>query len=269
MKIDSSRYTMFWANPERYRLREVWKLAPIEKMDDPKTFGRRRGTCFHEMRDAVVAGRTLDQAAAELRDGGYGEKEIAVARQMAEKIAEVYPNEEYLAHEVLFEYAIPDSPHSMVGRIDHLIRRDGEVFVGDWKTSKYRSASDAGRKLAEYCAGAQVGFYLLGARSLGFEPSGFIYRLVLSGRDNTGVSIREQATNRTSIELREFARQVHLTCELIEFLKTFDTERPWPTLNEQWPSGYEPIQGKRMYEGFTPDGYQPKKEHLELMKEAQ
>src|SRR5579859_6048874 len=57
MKIDATRYTMFWQNPEKYRLREVWKLAPKE----PKpgtfasllTYGRRRGTCFHELMDGA------------------------------------------------------------------------------------------------------------------------------------------------------------------------------------------------------------------------
>ncbi len=271
MKIDSSRYTMFWSNPERYRLREIWKLSPKEPPADSfaalLTFGRRRGTCLHEMRDARYYGRTLDQAAQELRDGGFGEKEIAVARQMAEKIEEAYPHEQYLAHECLFEWKIPDSPHSMVGRIDGIVDLDGEVFILDWKSSKPRSKADRARKLEEYCRGAQVSFYLLGARSLGFEPRGFEYRLVSSGRDNSGVQIDALRTNRTGLELAKFARGVSMTCDLIEFMKEkFGVQRSWPTLPEVFKTGYEGLEGSLMFDDFVPEGYEPRREHLVLME---
>lgn len=271
MRIDSSRYTMFWSNPERYRLREVWKLAPIEPAPGTfaslLTFGRRRGTCLHEFRDGAYRQVPIEQTVQELRDGGFGDKEIAVAREMAEKIAEVYAGEEYLAHEVLFESSIVDSPHLLVGRIDHIIRRDESVLVGDWKSSKARSKADKARKLDEYCRSAQVSFYLLGARSLGFDPAGFVYRLVSSGKPGNGVEIDEQPTTRTGLQLKEFARGVHMTCELIEFLKReFGVEKPWPSLSEVFKTGYESIEGSKCYEGYIPDGYEPKKEHLSLME---
>ena len=267
MKIDASRYTMFWSNPERYRLRECWKLAP----EEPKagtfaalpTFGRRRGTCFHELLDAAYRGVSEAEAVQSLKDGGFGEKEIEVAQRMAARVRQLYPDEKYLAHEALFESPIPDSPHSLVGRIDHILERDGEVLVGDWKTSKPRSKADAARKADEYCRSHQVGFYLIGARQLGFDCRRFLYRLVQSGSDSAGVSITEHFTERTTLQLGELTRAVHITCELILWLRsTFGIERPWPQLPGPFDSDYAPIMGQRMYEGFMPEGFRPKVEHL-------
>lgn len=273
MKIDATRYNLFWQSPEKYRLREIWKLAPKE----PKagtfasllTYGRRRGTCFHEMLDGLY--RQVDPATTvqELRDGGFGEKEIKAATAMVTAVNERYADEEVLAHEVLFESHIPDSPHSLVGRIDRIIRVDGAVFVKDYKTSKKRSKTDTGYRGGEYCRGAQVDFYLLGARALGFEPAGFIYSLVSSGDDRTGVSIAEFPTNRTSLQLKSFQRGIHQTCELIQFMKDqFGIEKPWPNLPTRFDSDYAAILGQNMYEDYMPEGFTPKREHLELMQEA-
>lgn len=273
MKIDATRYTTFWQNPEKYRLREVWKLAPKE----PKpgtfasllTYGRRRGTCFHELMDGAY--RKVDPSVTrqELRDDGFGEKEINAAQDMVIAVQQRYPNEEYLAHECLFEYPIPDSPHSLVGRIDHILSRDGNIIVGDWKTSKPRSKRDITNKAAEYCRSAQVSFYLLGCRAKGleFETNQFLYRLVQSGSDPSGVHISEHPTTRTTLQLREFARGVAITCDIIEFLKwRYGIERPWPILPAPFSSDYEAIAGTRQYEGIIPEGFEPKKEHLELMQ---
>src|SRR6185312_13959284 len=100
MKIDASRYTMFWQNPERYRLREIWKLAP----EEPKagtfasllTFGRRRGTCLHELLDADYRGVSENEAVQSLKDGGFDDKAIEVAKIMASAVRDRYKDEERL-----------------------------------------------------------------------------------------------------------------------------------------------------------------------------
>lgn len=273
MKIDATRYNLFWSNPEKYRLREIWKLAPKEPRPGTfaslLTYGRRRGSCLHELRDAWYRQVPESQAVQDLRDGGFGEKEITEAQLMMAGILEKYPDEETLSHEVLFDTPIPDSPHSLVGRVDHIIRRDGETFVGDWKTSKHRTKSDFAYKGAEYCRSHQVSFYLLGARQLGFTPAGFIYRLVSCRPNRSGVEIQEFPTNRTGLQLKAFARQVHMTCELILWMKaTFGIEQSWPQLPSRFDSDYASIAGTNMYEDYMPDGYEPKTEHLELMREV-
>lgn len=269
MKIDATRYNLFWQNPERYRLREIWKLSPIEPAAGTfaslLTYGRRRGTCFHELQDAAYRGIEQSAAISELRDGGFGDKEITAAVRMAARVREVYPNETYLAHEVLFEYPIPNSPHSMVGRIDGIMSDDDGYYVSDWKTSKDRPKKDIGYKLDEYCRGAQVPFYLLGASTLGFETKRFLYRLVVDGKK--GVEIIPRFTTRTGLQLKAFAEGVHITCELIQWMRaTFGIEKPWPQLAETFGADYEPIYAKPMYPDFVPDGFEPKKEHLSLME---
>jgi hypothetical protein len=271
VRIDASRYNLFWQNPERYRLREIWKLAPIEPAAGTfaslLNYGRRRGTCFHELLDAAYRAVEEPQAVQELRDGGFEDKEITAALRMAAKVREVYPDEDYLAHERLFEYQIPNSPHSMVGRIDHILADDEGPYVGDWKTSKERTKKEIGYKLDEYCRGAQVPFYLLGASTLGFETRRFLYRLVVDGKK--GVEIVPQFTERTGLQLKAFAEGAHITCELIQWMRaTFGIERPWPQMAETFGSDYEPIYCKPMYTDFIPEGFCPKVEHLPLMETA-
>lgn len=225
---------------------------------------------MHEMLDG--AHRKVDPSVTlqELRDGGFGEKEICAASEMFTAVQGRYKDEEVLAHEVLFESPIPDSPHSLVGRIDRIVRDEaGEVRIKDYKTSKYRPKTDANFRGSEYCRGAQVPFYLIGARSLGFTPAGFTYVLVLSGNDRTGVQVLEYPTVRTSLQLRAFERDVHITCELIGFMKKkFGIERPWPQLPSRFDSDYASIAGTNMYEDYMPEGFQPRKEHLEIMGDA-
>lgn len=271
MKIDATRYNLFWSNPEKYRLREIWKLAPIEPAAGTfaslMTYGRRRGTCFHELMDAYHRGVDCHVAEQELKDGGFGEKEIDTACLMADKVQFMYPDEEYLAHEATFEYQIPDSPHKMVGRIDHILKDEEGVYVGDWKTSKHRSEKDLSQKGADYCRGAQVPFYLLGASTLGFDTRRFLYRLVVDGK--TGVSIRPFPTERTGLELKTFARGVHQTCDLIEYMKEYyGVQNPWPNLNGPFDGDYTAIAGQKMYDGYMPEGFQPKTEHLILMEDS-
>lgn len=266
MKIDASRFVMFWSDPERYRLREVWRLAPIEPASDSfaalLTYGRRRGTCTHELRDGAIRGVSPEQSVQELRDGGFGDKEIEAAKRLSAAI----PPDRILAHEVLFEYQIPESEHIMTGRIDSVIDRHDETLILDYKTSKHRSQADYRRKLEQYCAGSQVPFYLIGARTLGFTPTGFIYSLLCDGKN--GVEVHEQRTERTSLQLKEFARSVAQTCDTIEFLKErYGVERAWPILPEPFTTGYEGILGSRQYDGYLPDGFEPKIDHLENMRE--
>lgn len=277
MKIDSSRYVMFWTNPDRYRLRECWKLAPVEPKPESfaglMTFGRRRGTAFHDLREFAFQGLTQEDAIAKVKEKKdvLGESAIAAAVRMDSAVRDAYPNETYLAHEALFEYPIPDSPHSMVGRIDHILPRDSEnPQVGDWKTSKRRTKKDFAALCAKYVGSPQVGFYLLGARTLGFETGRFLYRVVQDSARNKSAraEIAEHIATRTSLELKQLERSVHLTCELITYLKTeYGTVKPWPVLFEPFDRGYSTMLGQQMYPDFMPDGFQPKVEHLENMED--
>lgn len=284
MKIDSSRYSLFWTNPERYRLREIWKLSPIEPPADSwlaqYTQGRRRGTVLHEILDARHRQVGIDEATQSLRDGGFGDAEIKTARRMHDAIVERYPNEEYLSHEVLFEYQIPESPHVLTGRIDHLLKwkgnlpvnlidREEPLVIGDWKSSKKRTKKDLEFLKEKYKGSAQVPFYIRGAQSLGMPTFDFLYRIVEDRGKDAKPLIHETWTERSTLELRTFDRSVHQTCELICWMKaTFGIENSWPNLWEAFPGipghDYSSMLGRKVYPDFMPDGFEPKKEHLSL-----
>lgn len=276
MKIDKTRFEMFWANPERYRLREIWKIQPIQPKVGTaarkRSFGMFRGICFHEMMDGLYQGRTIEQVSEKLLQEGFGNDEVESAAFLAKGARDAYADEKYLVHEAVFEYPIPDSPHVLVGRLDHLLDRDSEIVVGDWKTSRYRSQSELAKKGAEYCRGPQVDFYLLGATVLGYSPTGFIYRLVSSrnneGDDSPRVQVKEFRTERTSRELRNFQRSVAMTCDIIEtWKKNHDLQQPWPIFEERFPTGFESRFGLNMYPDYMPEGFEPKVEHLSVMED--
>lgn len=274
MLIDATRFSLFWRSPEIYRLREIWKIAPLEPQADSfaalLTYGRRRGTCTHELLDGRYKGFPVEQTLSELKDGGFGDKEIAAAKRLVSAVVERYPDEKYLTHEVLFEYPIPDSPHVMTGRIDHILEGADTVVIGDWKSSKKRTKKDMAYRIEAYKASPQVSFYLLGATTLGFNTLSFLYRILEDRGAKAKPAIYEAPTDRTNLQLRRFARGVHMTCELIEWMKaTFGVENAWPDLVEPFDSGYGPIAGQKMFEGYMPDGYTEKAEHLETMMEEE
>lgn len=273
MKIDASRYNLFWSNPERYRLREIWKLAPIEPKADSfaalLTYGRRRGTCTHELLDGKYRGVPREQSIAELKDGGFGDKEIAAALRLVSAVEERYPGEAYLAHEAVFEYQISDSPHVMTGRVDHIlpsIQEGAPPIIGDWKSSRKRTKKEMAALIDSYKASAQVSFYMLGVPTLGFAVGDFLYRILEDRGPKEKPRIYEAWTTRGSLELAKFARGVHQTCELIEWMKrTFGVENPWPNLWEPFDKGYSSMLGQKMFEGFMPEGFTERVEHLETM----
>lgn len=269
MKLDSSGYNLFWTNPDRFRIRVGWHLSPVEPSADSYagllSFGRRRGTALHELEDARYRGVSEFQAVEDLKNGGFGEREIKVAQVMAAAVRDHVGDEECLAVEAPFCVPIPGSPHFIVGRIDRIVRRDGEVFIRDYKTSKYRPKRELQHKGEEYCRGTQVGFYIAGARSLGFECNKFVYSLVHSERDNARASVLDFPTSRTSIEIQQLMRSVHLTCEIILWMKkTFGMEKSWPIVPERFTSGYEPLLGRSLYEDYVPEGFQQKPYHLNI-----
>src|SRR5690242_17580849 len=102
MKIDSSRFNAFWLNPDRYRIRECRKIQPKEPsagtFAELLTRGRKRGTAVHEILDARYRQVHPRQILADLQAGGFDAKIIETAFAMADAI----PDEEILAHEVLF-----------------------------------------------------------------------------------------------------------------------------------------------------------------------
>lgn len=253
MFIDATRYRAFWSSPEAYRLRYIWNLTPTMPeigMERLLLRGRQRGSAFHDLMDKKEIGNPT-----------YNSEEIAAAREMVSIVHEKYPYEVPLAQEVEFEYPIPDSPHKMVGRIDHILDRCGVIIVGDWKTCGKTTKKELASRIEAYRADPQVSFYMVGARTLGYKPEFFLHRIVQKYK------IHEVQSFRTDLELKKFARNVHQTCCIIESMKEkFGVELSWPSLHTKYKSGYAAIEGTGMYVGYTPEGFLPRKEHLSTME---
>src|SRR5579862_9675753 len=92
MKLDFSRYSAYVANPERYRLRYQLNLAP--ENDDVPTFmnyGRRRGTCTHEILDMLAQDFDGDSVAFADAERALKAKHPADLYDRCRKLADVLP----------------------------------------------------------------------------------------------------------------------------------------------------------------------------------
>jgi hypothetical protein len=262
VKIDATRYKLFLTNPEEYRLREIWGHVPTNRNDVASfvTAGRRRGTAFHELTD----GKTAEELAH------LGEGPVETAVMMHEVNQEYSKDTRVIWTEREFDVQLPDSPHSIVGRIDSLVERDGEQYIRDYKTTKNRTKEDMQRYRDELYQSPQVDFYLLGIT----EPvTKFVYQLLWK-KPNDKIEIAELEVHRQPYELLAFQRSVHIVCETISFWKReFGTAEPWPRAVRLPVSpdfySYSSIYQRRMYEGAELEGFEKRVEHLEILREGQ
>lgn len=255
MRIDYTRLSKFLSNPERYRLSQCWNLSPkVPKTGMARMFkrGMFRGLALHELLDEGIKDISV-----------YTPEEVQDAQEMADLFRRTYPDEKPLAKEIDFEYPIPDSPHTLVGRIDHIITREGPV-VGDIKSCGTCTKKELQQRIEAYLGNWQSRCYLLGSRSLGYDIRSFLFRIVQRKE------IHERWVAYSSLDLNKFARQIHQVCCMIEFMQSeFGIEQPWPSLKEKYHTGFETIAGIRMYAGYIPDGFEPRTEHLSILTESE
>jgi PD-(D/E)XK nuclease superfamily len=253
LRIDSTRYTKFWSNPERYRLSQLWNLDPI--LPAPGTMarkfllGRMRGSCLHELLDSGIPSPV------------YTPQELAAAEEMADLVKHKYIDEEVLCVEKEFEYHIPDSSHVMVGRIDRIVLRNDKPIIVDYKSCGKCTKTELKKRIEGYRNSAQVPFYMVGATTLGYPVLPFQYRIVQKDR------VTEDWATYTNEQLHQFVRGVHNTCEIIErMIASPGVDEPWPILPEKFMTGFEPILGKRLVPGVMPEGFEERKEHLSIIE---
>lgn len=275
MKIDQTRVNAFWTNPEMYRLRYELNLSPLKL-----SYGLARGSAFHIIADGRAAQQTNDEINAILRGeaptqqgttgADLGSKPIAAAWAMWNEYERAYGGTvEVVASELEFDVPIPGSPHSMVGRLDQVLNRGGQCWVGEMKTANAKAQFERTRD--DWEGKAQADFVLLGARSLGYEPAGVLVRVVT---ETAPPKVWEIEVRRSEHRLNVMRLNVHQTCELIGMMRTtFGIEQPWPHLYLNWPCSkpgaceYEGICRRSAGDMVTGD-FKVREEHLQCLRQA-
>jgi hypothetical protein len=266
VKIDASRYRTFMTNPEEYRLRELWNLVPESSGGQVSclTFGRRRGSAFHDLLDGRIV---LDET--------YGADAVETAREMfaANKVFDA-KFEENMEQQLVWRekgFCIPieGSRHYMVGRADAMLTRLGEPFILDCKTTKARTKAEMQVYRDNLSQSPQVDFYL----SAFPEARRFVFR-VLWRDAKKAVQISELEVTRQKWELAAFQRGVHMVATLIEFWRDrFGIDKAWPraislpVAPERYQ--YASIYQRNLYAGMEQnlEGFETRREHLAVMEE--
>jgi len=263
MKLDFSRYAAFLSNPERFRLRYILNLVP-ESDDEPTLFnyGRRRGSCTHEILDAYAAGNSLEPVRA---------KYPAELFDRCVKLADVMPPNAgpVVISEREFDVPVfPGSRHSIIGRIDRVVMVDGVPRVEDFKTTKKRTKAEFSRYLGELSTSFQVPFYLAAAAALGYETDEFLFHVLIDEKDKPAYYPLELPPMGPA-EIERRMRHVRAACIAIEaLLQHPGPDYPWPHSNA-WPCcgdrmqcGYGEICGRKIPKGCVPTGFKKRIEHL-------
>lgn len=259
MKISYSKYTAFVQNPERWRLYYALGLTP--EGDDTPTrmnLGRRRGSCFHALREGTPRPYLSEK---------YGLELVKRCEDMAEVVPDLGP---LTLIEESFEVPIGDGKHSINGRIDHRFIVDGNARLGDYKTTK---GTRTKKEVQEYFDGllssTQPHFYLKAAAALGFPTDLFTFHVVFDRKDKDSkpryVALDVDPSETGPSAVNRTMAEVYAACEAIEFLTNeYGIERPWPHSNT-WPCrgdkffcGYQGLCGRVFPKGCTPPGFTSK-----------
>lgn len=229
MKIDNSRYSAFWSNPELYRLTFEKNIVPRIV---PYYFGR--GIQLHELaehRNKMAAAKLLRTEEQQISD-----KSRKVAGALFEAFKRRWDGDAtiQLLHdegrplvEVEFDLPIPGSTHSIIGRMDEIVEYKAEPWIGDIKTANAKATEP--KKRIEFGFSSQPLFYINAARMLGYPVKGMLYRVVT---EHTPPKHWLIESKRTEHQLAEALRSIHQTCEtILMFRKTFGVDRPWPHMN--------------------------------------
>lgn len=252
-------------NPDEFRIKYLWNIAADAGTGQASriTFGRRRGSAFHELLDGVRD--------AELLSSKYGKDAYERALLLFDK-NEAYSAQlldEIVWREKEFCRRIPvvgsGNQHLIVGRIDTLMRRHDEEFILDYKTTKYRTKADMSQYRSAHYQSPQVDFYML---ATGIRKFKFRFLWVNAKKV---AQVSELEVTRAEWELKAFERSVAMVCDTIElWQERYGIEQPWPRAISLavTPENYQyaPIYQRAIYEGMQDslEGFHARQEHLSL-----
>jgi hypothetical protein len=277
--IDQTRFEAFWRNPDKYRLTYELNLTP-----KALPYGLARGSALHLIEELSAKKWSREQINAALKGEGDNlrgyqteklpEKAIGIAWGMYDELQRHSAGLQVIGVEQEFKFDIPGSPHSMVGRLDKIVMRNGELWCEELKTANAKSRFD--QRDDEWKWKAQAGFEIIGARTLGYDVRGVLVRYIIEAVPPKAWPHIE--ARRSDHQLQVLQLNVHQTCEIIQMLKrTFGADQSWPHLGMNWPCG---TPGKCEYEGICQHAtkqltsndliyFKPREEHLEMLRKPE
>ncbi len=280
MKLDSTRFRAWRDCPENFKLRYLLNFAGKAEKE-----ALSKGSALHEYMDASVKGEDWNLTTERLVAGGISAKYAEIGRILASELVEKYPASAALISEREFEYRIPGSPHSMIGKIDRIVLVPGytdKFRVLDWKSkgnNRGRQFMEIGKRRNEDLIQAQ--FYAIGAKTWGYPISEFHF---ITACQSTPIAVWETEVpddEITDYKLELVARDVHIACETIQsWITAYGIEEPWPHNRLTMPCKVIETQGSEVIYcemqhicqqthkiGCIPEGFQLREEHLDLLKE--
>lgn len=222
--------------------------------DDTPTmfnFGRRRGRCFHEIYEGKPKKALIKE---------YGAEMVSRCEDMRLAVPDL-GDLDWVERD--FTIPIGDGKHSINGRIDHRFFDAGADVrhPGDFKTTK---GTRTKAQLQEYFKGledsTQHYFYLRAEREFSETPTGlFTYHCVFDRKDkeHKPTYIPLHLPYIGPAEVDRVMACVYAACEVIEALKAYGIEKPWPD-SRKWNFGddpYKEIAGRLLPKGAIPDGF--------------
>ena len=276
MKIDFSRYKTFHENWELFRCIYLQNKVPATK-----NVHLDFGGALHKLIENGWKRVPMDT--------GMDEFELD-SRLKAMDLLPVWTNYtinnpvDMIANEQEFEYQIPDTPHSIIGKTDMIERRHGDTFPGDFKSL------DNGTTLeqfeAQWVFNYQAEFNILGHPELDNPDGRFsIYGIRKPWVDKgkkyqkkpLPLDVMRIEVKRSQFELDALIRSVIMTCDTIEFLiDRFGTVDPWVHYVHGMFDGYRCRSGEcdwaalcgQSAHNWNLDGFVDREEHLDLLREV-
>lgn len=219
MNISNTSYTMFWSNPEKFRLYKLLGLDPNEK-----SLALLRGTYFHLLAEQYVKGYDDNWLSDAAVHEGVTDEAKEAALLLFPTLKDYIDNRE---GEVLYaepEININIGKHIFYVRPDAIIKNGIMIFANEYKTA------GAQRKLYEFekewRANTQAEAAYVGAEQLGHTIQ-FVDVVIV--QEGTPPILSLQRVTRTNHEIKHYLRAVEQTADIIEFLiDKWGIEKPWP-----------------------------------------
>ena len=174
MNLDFSRFDAFHRNMEKFRLHYLLNLTPTTK-----NYYLERGIAFHLLLGYHSKGKTAAESDLLVKREVQDAKAIAAAKRMFAHWLQRYnpSGPVLLAAEPEFLQQLPNSPHSICGKIDQILEIDGRQWVGEVKTTNPRNTF--AKINTQWQTRKQAEFELIGAQALGYKPLGLLVRTVV------------------------------------------------------------------------------------------